>query len=89
MLPLFSSIYYVASLCTMCSFLWLIGKIERPHARLEKGEICTCAAGLAESHKGDQALNDHKLVMDRTVDNKIWVEADKQKDEGEPRSLGM
>ncbi|TVY36318.1 L-2-aminoadipate reductase large subunit [Lachnellula subtilissima] len=49
----------------------------------EIGEIYVRAAGLAEGYKGDQAMNDQKLLMNWFVDNQKWVEADKKNDKGE------
>ncbi|TVY92312.1 L-2-aminoadipate reductase large subunit [Lachnellula willkommii] len=49
----------------------------------EIGEIYVRAAGLAEGYKGDQAMNDQKLLMNWFVDNQKWVEADKKHDKGE------
>jgi len=50
----------------------------------EIGEIYVRAAGLAEGYKGDQEMNDRKFYSNWFVDNKIWVEADKKSDKGEP-----
>jgi L-aminoadipate-semialdehyde dehydrogenase len=50
----------------------------------ELGEIYVRAAGLAEGYKGDQTLNDQKFLMNWYVDNKVWVEADKKNDKGDP-----
>ena len=50
----------------------------------ELGEIYVRAAGLAEGYKGDQTLNDQKFLMNWFVDNKMWVEADKKNNRGEP-----
>ncbi|KAI6250719.1 L-2-aminoadipate reductase large subunit [Erysiphe necator] len=49
----------------------------------EVGEIYVRAAGLAEGYIGDQAMNDKKFYLNWFIDNNIWVEADKKKDQGE------
>ncbi len=49
----------------------------------EVGEIYVRAAGLAEGYRGDQALNDQKFLMNWFVDNKMWVEADKNNSKDE------
>jgi L-2-aminoadipate reductase len=48
----------------------------------EVGEIYVRAAGLAEGYKADQLLSDQKFLMNWFIDNKVWVDADKNR--GEP-----
>ena len=47
----------------------------------EVGEIYVRAAGLAEDYKADQLLSDQKFLTNWFLDNKVWVEADKNRSE--------